>query len=72
MEQFNFYESIGNFPFKRNIQDLKEHFEQRELLLHKLGVPPLLLQHANVLEIGGGYGENALFLLAQPLESFLY
>ena len=69
MEQFSFYNSIDSYPFKRDIDNIDLHFKQRSLLLRNLGVVPKFLEGKRVLEIGGGYGENALFLLAQKPSS---
>lgn len=65
MKQSDFYSGIGDYPFKRDIGDIKLHFRQRSLLLSRLGIIPVFIQGQKILEIGPGYGENALFLLAQ-------
>ena len=56
-----FYESNNISPVSQNISDLNQHFQRRESLFRSLGILPVLVKGAKVLEFGPGSGHNALY-----------
>lgn len=50
-------------PVVQDISDLSAHYQKREKLYRQLGMPPILFQNANILEVGPGGGYNSLAFL---------
>lgn len=47
-------------PVAQDISDLALHYQKREKLYRQLGMPPVLFQNADILEVGPGSGYNTL------------
>jgi SAM-dependent methyltransferase len=60
----DFYRQHGISPVAQDISDLPAHFARRAKLYRDLGLPPIAVKGADVLEIGTGTGENALYTLS--------
>lgn len=52
----DFYREHGISPVHQDISDFNYHCMRREKLYRKLGVPTLLFDKAEVLEVGPGGG----------------
>ena len=62
-----FYEELGVSPVHQDISDLGQHIDRRRSLYRSLGVLPVLINNARVLEVAPGSGHNSLFIAAcQP------
>ena len=59
-----FYQEHGISPVNQDVTDVLAHFERRAALYRCLGLSPLTVRGASVLEIGPGSGENALYTLS--------
>ncbi len=63
----DFYQQHGISPVRQDVTDLPAHFARRAHLYRSLGIPPMAVRGALVLEVGPGSGENALYTLSlQP------
>lgn len=51
-------------PVVQDISDLALHYRKREKLYRQLGMPPVLFQNADILEVGPGSGYNTLAFFA--------
>lgn len=58
----DFYNEINIIPVRQEGAGSINHFEQRTALYRMLGVTPLMVKNSEVLEIGPGYGDNALHI----------
>lgn len=56
-----FYQQHAISPVHQDITDLPAHFARRAALYRALGLPPMAIRGKDVLEIGPGTGENALY-----------
>ncbi len=59
-----FYQEHGISPVNQDVTDVLAHFERRAALYRCLGLSPLTVRGASVLEIGPGSGDNALYTLS--------
>lgn len=59
-----FYRRYGISPVRYNAS-LSEHMEIRGALYRRLGILPLSIRHAKVLEVAAGSGQNSLHVAAQ-------
>lgn len=57
----DFYQQHGISPVSQDVTDLQAHFARRAGLYRSLGLSPLTVRSASVLEIGPGSGDNALY-----------
>jgi SAM-dependent methyltransferase len=57
----DYYRERGISPVKQDISDRARHFGRRASLYRFLGIPPLYVEGARVLEFGPGSGDNALY-----------
>ena len=57
----SFYAENRISPVAQDLSDLRRHFQRRESLFRSLGILPLLVQGASVIEFGPGSGHNALY-----------
>ncbi len=63
----DFYKKHRISPVNQDVTDLPAHFSRRAHLYRSLGIPPMAVRGALVLEVGPGSGENALYTLSlQP------
>ncbi len=63
----DFYQQHHISPVNQDVTDLPAHFARRAHLYRSLGIPPMAVRGALVLEVGPGSGENALYTLSlQP------
>ena len=58
----SFYNEIEVIPVSQNTNDIDSHFNRRRHLYEDLGIPGKFLSYAEILELGPGTGDNALFL----------
>ena len=56
----DYYRERGISPVKQDISNIDRHFGRRAALYRFLGIPPLYVERARVLEFGPGSGDNAL------------
>ncbi|MBB6252280.1 class I SAM-dependent methyltransferase [Nitrospirillum iridis] len=57
----DFYEQNQIIPVRQDLSDMARHFARRRALYHHLGLLPGLVRGRQVLEIGPGTGDNALY-----------
>lgn len=57
----DYYSERNISPVKQDISDRERHFGRRASLYRFLGIPPLYVEGASVLEFGPGTGDNALY-----------
>jgi len=57
----DYYRERDISPVKQDIADRDRHFGRRAALYRFLGIPPLYVEGARVLEFGPGSGDNALY-----------
>jgi SAM-dependent methyltransferase len=57
----DYYSERNISPVKQDISDRERHFGRRASLYRFLGIPPLYVEGARVLEFGPGTGDNALY-----------
>lgn len=57
----DYYRESGISPVKQDISDLSRHYARRDALYRQLGIPPICMRDARVIEFGPGSGHNALF-----------
>ncbi len=63
-DHLEFYLQHNISPVRQDISDLSKHFERRGSLYRYLGVPKLLIEHKDILEVGPGSGHNSLYVAA--------
>jgi len=56
----HFYSSLGIIPTRQDISNLRQHIERRQSLYCHLGLPPIAVCNASVIEFGPGSGHNAV------------
>lgn len=56
-----FYRENDISPVHQDVSDLSRHFSRRSALYASLGLPPIAVRGASVLEVGPGSGHNALY-----------
>src|SRR6266545_1286283 len=56
----HFYSSLGIIPTRQDISNLRQHIERRQSLYCHLGLPPVAIRNASVIEFGPGSGHNAV------------
>ncbi|NEO82889.1 MAG: methyltransferase domain-containing protein [Spirulina sp. SIO3F2] len=56
-----FYSDNNVSPVSQDITDLSQHFQRRESLFRSLGILPISVHNASVLEFGPGSGHNAVY-----------
>jgi len=61
----SFYRRHSVAPVRQETSDLDAHFARRRVLYQQLGIPAVVFTGRDVLEIGPGTGQNALFVTAQ-------
>lgn len=61
----DYYKQHGINPVRYDTSDLQRHFERRASLYRSLGVLPLAIRGARVLEVAPGTGQNSLYLAKQ-------
>lgn len=66
----DFYDSNEIIPVQQ-LGTTKQQERARTLLYNQLGLPPVALAGANVLEVGPGTGQNAIHLSSYELRSLL-
>ncbi len=57
-----YYLQHGLNPVHYEMTDPQRHLERRASLYRTLGIPPLAIRSANVLEVAPGSGQNSLYL----------
>jgi len=57
----DFYNKNDWIPTRQDISNLEEHFSKRKSLLQQLGIVTKHIENSEILEIGPGSGENAIF-----------
>jgi len=57
-----FYKELGVSPVHQDISDFARHLDRRRSLYRSLGVLPVLIRNARVLEVAPGSGHNSLFI----------
>jgi 2-polyprenyl-3-methyl-5-hydroxy-6-metoxy-1,4-benzoquinol methylase len=57
-----YYTRHGINPVRYDMADLRQHFDRRSSLYRMLGLTPLAVRKARVLEIAPGTGQNSLYL----------
>jgi len=57
----DYYKKNNIIPVSQDISNLKKHFGRRTALYMQCGIPPYLIKNKDVLEIGPGTGDNAIF-----------
>jgi 2-polyprenyl-3-methyl-5-hydroxy-6-metoxy-1,4-benzoquinol methylase len=57
-----YYGAHGIVPVRQDTSDIELHYARRRALYRHLGVPPLVMRNARILEFGPGTGDNALYL----------
>ncbi len=67
----DFYQQHGISPVNQDVTDLPAHFARRAHLYRSLGIPPMAVRGARVLEIGPGSGDNALYTLSLKPREYL-
>src|SRR5687768_15470223 len=60
-----FYKKENVAPVSQHINDLAAHMHRRETLYKQLGLSPAAFTGTNVLEIGPGTGQNALYIASR-------
>jgi SAM-dependent methyltransferase len=66
----DYYTRHGINPVRYDTSDIRLHFERRASLYRTLGVPPLAVRGARVLEVAPGTGQNSLYLATLAPGSF--
>jgi hypothetical protein len=62
IDHLEFYLENKISPVRQNIDDLPKHLQRRSSLYQKLGLPSILFQNKNILEVGPGSGHNSLYV----------
>jgi ubiquinone/menaquinone biosynthesis C-methylase UbiE len=62
MSHLEYYTRHGISPVHYDVTNLITHFERRQSLYRSLGVLPLAVRNASVLEVAAGSGQNSLFI----------
>lgn len=57
-------------PVRYDLSSLSAHFQRRAALYRTLGIPPLAVRGANVLEVAAGTGQNSLYIASLLPERF--
>ena len=57
-----YYTRYGINPVRYDLSDLQLHLDRRGSLYRTLGVTPLAVRGARVLEVAPGTGQNSLYL----------
>lgn len=60
-----YYTRHGLNPVRYDTTDLTRHLQRRASLYRTLGIPPLAIRGAQVLEVAAGSGQNSLYLARQ-------
>jgi 2-polyprenyl-3-methyl-5-hydroxy-6-metoxy-1,4-benzoquinol methylase len=60
----SYYGTDGIIPVHQDTSDIDLHYARRRALYRHLGIPPLVMRNARILEFGPGTGDNALYLAA--------
>lgn len=66
----DYYTENNLSPVTQDISDLEKHFNRRDALYKHLGLPSSFVKGMNVIEVGPGTGQNALFTLKQKPREF--
>src|SRR5215217_8145515 len=61
----DYYTRHGINPVRYDTSDLRRHLERRASLYRTLGITPLAIRGARVLEVAPGTGQNSLYLAKQ-------
>jgi SAM-dependent methyltransferase len=67
-----YYKRHGINPVRYDTADLQRHLERRGALYRTLGVTPLAIRNARVLEVAPGTGQNSLYITRLKPESFTF
>lgn len=62
MSHLDYYRQHGIAPVRYDLSDLDAHFQRRAALYRGLGLLPLAVRGAHVLEVAAGTGQNSLYL----------
>ena len=57
----DFYGRHKISPVAQEISDIKKHYDRREFLYRRLGIPASFVKGKTVIELGPGSGHNALY-----------
>lgn len=58
----DYYTKNNIIPVHQNIDDIEAHFNRRRFLYYTLGLHEFTFRHADILEVGPGTGDNALYI----------
>ena len=67
----DYYRERDISPVKQDVSDRERHFSRRASLYRFLGVPPLYVEGAHVLEFGPGSGDNATYTASLGPERYV-
>tara|TARA_B110000438_G_C15765264_1_gene629270 strand:+ start:361 stop:1524 length:1164 start_codon:yes stop_codon:yes gene_type:complete len=62
LDHLEFYLENNISPVRQNIADLDKHLERRSSLYQQLGLPSMIFQGKDILEVGPGSGHNSLYV----------
>lgn len=62
VSHLEFYTQHDISPVQYDLSNLAAHFQRREALYRTLGILPLTIRGANVLEVATGTGQNSLYI----------
>jgi ubiquinone/menaquinone biosynthesis C-methylase UbiE len=68
----DYYTRHGINPVRYDTANLQRHLERRGALYRMLGVTPLAIRNARILEVAPGTGQNSLYITRHKPESFTF
>ena len=70
LDHLEFYLENHISPVRQNIADLDKHLERRSTLYQQLGLPSMIFQNKDILEVGPGSGHNSLYVAASSPRNY--
>ncbi len=67
-----YYRRHGINPVRYDTSDLQRHLDRRGALYRTLGITPVAIRNARVLEVAPGTGQNSLYITRLDPESYTF